>query len=345
MNHYPDIHHWHYLHGKPAGSATLKAEPAHFQVNEVLPFTPSGEGEHLFLQIRKTGLNTGYLAQQLADFYKVKERDVGYAGRKDKHAVTTQWFSVWLPKQNNATPSPFSYEGCEVLQSQWHHKKLRTGNLSHNEFSILLTDVQATEDLQERLSKIEKHGVPNYFGPQRFGNINAAGIAGNLALAEFLLKGQTIRKREKRNMAISALRSWLFNKAVSDRLQTFSTQPQKGDVFSLTGSNSFFLADTIDEQIEQRLNTRDIQLSAPLWGQGDLPSGDVMFDLETQLQSNYPEICHTLSQLGLKQERRKLLLFPEQLTCQQSEAEVRLNFSLPSGCFATSVIRELLQLN
>ncbi|MCC2605270.1 tRNA pseudouridine(13) synthase TruD [Planctobacterium marinum] len=345
MNQFPHIHHWHYLHGTPAGSATLKAEPAHFQVNEVLPFAPSGEGEHLFLQIRKTGLNTGFVAQQLASHYKVKERDVGYAGRKDKHAVTTQWFSVWLAQDKAVANTPFVFEGCEVLDSQWHHKKLRPGNLSHNEFTILLTDVQEADDLNERLANIAKLGVPNYFGPQRFGNLNADGVAGNLVLAEFLLKGQTIRKREKRNLAISALRSWLFNQAVSERLHTYGIEAQNGEVFSLTGSNSFFLAEAIDESLQQRLQSRDIQLSAPLWGQGTLPSGDQILDLENQLASQYPEICDTLSGLGLKQERRKLLLFPEQLQCQQSQQQITLKFSLPSGCFATSVIRELLRLN
>ncbi|BDX05552.1 tRNA pseudouridine(13) synthase TruD [Planctobacterium marinum] len=342
---FPGTEHWHYLHGKPKSSATLKAIPEHFKVNEVLPFEPVGEGEHLFLQIEKTGLNTGFVAQQLARFYGVKERDVGYAGRKDKHAVTTQWFSVWLPGVKSAPVKQFVYDGCNIKQQSWHSKKIRTGNLSHNEFQITLTDLEKDTDLEERIAKVKHTGVPNYFGPQRFGNINSDGVAGNLAMARLLINNETIKKREKRNMAVSALRSWLFNEAVSERLTKLSTTPENGDVFSLAGSNSFFVAETIDSEILTRLAGADIHLSAPLWGAGKPASLGVPGELENSLAERFPEICNTLAALGLKQERRKLLLYPKDFSYQLHEQQLLLNFSLPSGCFATSVIRELLCLN
>lgn len=342
---FPDTEHWHYLHGKPKNSAKLKAIPEHFRVNEVLPFEPSGEGEHLFLKIQKTGLNTGFVAQQLAHFYGVKERDVGYAGRKDKHAVTTQWFSIWLPGAKATPVQQFLYEGCSVLQQSWHNKKIRTGNLSHNQFEITLTDLEADSQLEDRIANILHAGVPNYFGPQRFGNVNTEGVAGNLALAQLLINNEVIRKREKRNMAISALRSWLFNQATSERLEKLGTKPQDGDVFSLAGSNSFFVTECIDTDILHRLESSDIYLSAPLWGAGQPISQGIPGELESSLAERFPKVCHTLAALGLKQERRKLLLKPKAFSYQLSGQQLVLNFSLPSGCFATSVIRELLRLN
>lgn len=345
MNDFPKINHWHHLYGEPKSHARLKTHPEDFKVDEQLPFELTGEGEHLFLRIQKTGINTGFLAQQLAKFYNVRELDVSYAGRKDKQAVTTQWFSVWLPGIPDSEIEAFSYPDCQLLQTSRHNKKLRTGSVQKNHFSILLRNARLDEDFASRIADIKDTGVPNYFGPQRFGNVNKEGIAGNLALANYLLDGQTIRKREKRSLAISALRSWLFNQMVSERLQQWQLQPQPGDAMSLAGSNSFFTAPQIDNEIQRRLAQGDIQITAPLWGKGKLPTTDDVMDLESKISATYPKICQTLVRLDLKQERRKIVLFPENLTWHVTETNLTLNFSLPAGCFATSVIRELLRLN
>ena len=341
---YPDIEHWHYMHGKPGSLGRLKAEPEHFIVTETLPFSPCGSGEHLYLQIRKKGVNTGFLAQQLAEHYDVKERDVSFAGRKDKQALTTQWFSVWLPGQSNSASANFRYPDCEILQSQWHNKKLRPGNIEQNQFDITITECELSDDIESRIDTVRDNGVPNYFGAQRFGNINQQGIAGNLAMAQYLLNGETIRKREKRSMAISALRSWLFNQFVSERLRTWQAAPLSGDVMSLAGSNSFFVAEELNEEIISRLSVRDIQLSAPLWGKGELDSLAKSQHWENSIAEQHKQLCSTLERMELKQERRKMLLYPGDLTYELKDDQLRLKFSLPTGCFATSVIRELLRL-
>lgn len=346
MSPYPSTNHWHYLHGKPTGSAQFKSQPEDFRVSETLPFELTGEGEHLFLHIEKTGINTGFLAQQIAKIYKVKDRDVGYAGRKDKQAVTRQWFSVWLPgKSSSEQELPlFKYPGCRLLAAYWHNKKLRTGAVQNNHFAITLREVKHEGDLKQRIELIKAEGVPNYFGPQRFGNVNSEGIPGNLALAEYLLNGEIIRKREKRSLAISALRSWLFNECVSKRLQKWHTQPHKGDAMNLTGSNSFFLADDIGTDVMHRLQERDIAITTPLWGKGELATAHAVAEFEQNIAIQYQQICTTLENLDLRQERRKILLFPQDLTWQQNKRDLSLQFSLPAGCFATSVIRELLQI-
>lgn len=345
MNNFPKTTHWHHLHGEPKSQAQLKTYPEDFKVDEQLPFELTGDGEHLFLRIQKTGINTGFLAQQIAKFYNVRELDVSYAGRKDKHAVTTQWFSVWLPGKPDSEIDTFSYPDCQLLGSSRHNKKLRTGSVQKNHFSLVLRNARLDKDFASRIAAVKNTGVPNYYGPQRFGNINKDGIAGNLALGNYLLDGQTIRKREKRSLAISALRSWLFNQMVSERLQQWQLQPQPGDAMSLAGSNSFFTASLIDDEIIRRLNEGDIQITAPLWGKGKLPSTNEVLRIESEISATYSNICETLERLDLKQERRKIVLIPENLTWHITETNLTLDFSLPAGCFATSVIRELLSLN
>lgn len=344
MSDFPSIQQWSYLHGCPESSAVLKSQPDDFQVDEALPYELSGEGEHLHLRIQKTGLNTGYLAQQIAKFYNVRELDVSYAGRKDKNAVTTQWFSVWLPGHVNKDVSEFQHDDCLVLEQSWHSKKLRRGSVKSNHFKITLRETVFGDDFQSRMELIQTNGVPNYFGPQRFGNINQNGIPGNLALASYLLKGDAIRKREKRSMAISALRAWLFNEYVSQRIKSGPLQPQPGDAMSLAGSNSYFIADEIDDDILNRFADRDIQVTAPLWGEGSVPTRHQVAILESKIAAQHQEICSTLEGLGLQQERRKVLLFPDDLQWYAEGQSLTLKFSLPAGCFATSVIRELVTL-
>ena len=159
MTNFPSLQHWHYLHGRPTGTAQLKASPEDFQVSETLPFALADEGEHLYLYIQKTGLNTGFLAQQIADFYGVRERDISYAGRKDKHAVTKQWFSVWLPGKSAQNLPAFTYRDCQLLETRWHNKKLRTGSIQHNHFVITLRNVHSDDNLEERVALIKAQDV------------------------------------------------------------------------------------------------------------------------------------------------------------------------------------------
>lgn len=344
MNNYPSTEHWRYLHGKPTSTGIIKANNVDFFVNEILPFSLCGEGEHLYVQIEKDNLNTGFVAQALAKHAHLKERDIGYAGRKDKHAITRQWFSLWLPGIKTDTLHRFELPGCRIISTQRHDKKLRTGNLLENEFEIVVSNFIAGEEFQRRVDAINAIGVPNYFGPQRFGNLNHEGISGNLALAQYLLDGDAIKKRDKRSMAISALRSWLYNEFISQRIAEHGLDFVPGDVLSLSGSNSFFTAAQLDNETAKRLEERDVQLSAPLWGRGTLASSHNALMMEQRIADQYVRICHTLEQLGLKQERRKLLLFPKNLRVSIKDKQLTLNFSLPPGCFATSVIRELVTL-
>ncbi len=339
------IDHWLHQYPKLDILGQFKASAEDFKVTEILGYEPIGEGEHIYLWVRKTGLNTAYLAEQIAKFTQLPLRAVTYAGRKDKHAQTEQWFSVHLPGKGEFDWTQFNESGANILKSIRHNKKLRTGVLKGNRFTIILRQLSSTTGIEKRLQQIKRNGVPNYFGSQRFGNTLHDPRGGNLVLADKMINGEAIRNRNKRSMAISALRSWLFNEIVHSRLLNgYLNKPLSGDVMQLAGSHSFFCAQQIDNSIEQRIEQRDIYLSAPLWGEGQLASQSEAFHFEQSFAKQHPTVTQTLEDLGLKQERRAINLFPNDLEWSWTDDTLNLIFSLPAGTFATSVLRELLDV-
>lgn len=351
---------WQYLHSGPLFCANIKTELHDFIVREKLSFEPNGEGEHVFLYIEKVGLNTAFVAEELAKFAKLPLRNVSYAGRKDKYARTQQWFGIYLGNKAQPDWNDFELAGLTILTQTKNQKKLRLGTIESNTFEIRLRNITQLDEslLQARIEQIKQHGVPNYFGNQRFGErVKADGtveLGGNLRLAQKLIEGEDIRNRNKRSMAISALRSWLFNQFVSQRLAKNNFALLEGDALILNGSNSFFVHDSskicVDHEnpryrhIKDRLACQDVLFSAPMWGAGDLDSKLKAFDLENEISQNYPSICSKLSTLGLSQQRRAAFVFPQEISYQRVNADVVLYFSLPSGCFATSVLREIADI-
>jgi tRNA pseudouridine13 synthase len=338
------IDRWNYLGPPPIQSGIIKSRPQDFIVREKLGYDLLGEGEHIYLWVRKEQLNTAYLAEQIAKFTKLPLRAVTYAGRKDKHAVTEQWFGVHKPGKAEYDWDKLAVPGAKVIKAIRHNKKLRTGVLKGNHFELLVREISSFEGIEERLQSLSENGVPNYFGPQRFGDSRYDPRGSNLVLAEKMILGEEIRNRNKRSMAISALRSWLFNEYVSARIEdNCYQQPLVGDVMQLSGSASFFNADIIDPTILQRLNIRDIQISAPMWGAGNLASQDTAAEFENRLALKHPKVTETLTNLGLKQERRPISLYPQDISWEMDNSQLSLRFTLPAGAFATSVLREVVK--
>jgi len=339
------IGHWLHQYPKLNILGQFKSSAEDFKVTEILGYEPTGEGEHIYLWVRKTGLNTAYLAEQIAKFTRLPLRAVTYAGRKDKHAQTEQWFSVHLPGKGEFDWTQFNEPGAKVLKSIRHNKKLRTGVLKGNRFNITIKKLSSTSGIDERLQQIKHSGVPNYFGSQRFGNTLHDPRGGNLVLADKMINGEAIRNRNKRSMAISALRSWLFNEVLHRRLLNgYHHNPLSGDVMQLAGSHSFFCAQQIDNSISERIKQRDIYLSAPLWGEGQLASESQALQFEQSFVKQHPSITQTLENLGLKQERRATNLFPNELEWSLTDDTLELSFALPAGTFATSILRELINV-
>jgi tRNA pseudouridine13 synthase len=323
----------------PCASAMLRASPEDFVVEERLPFTLSGAGEHLWLKVRKRGLNTDQAAGFIARTAGVKRRDVGYAGMKDRHAVTVQWFSVYLPGRADPDWAGRLPAGCEILEARRHARKLHTGAHAGNTFTIVLRDCIADrEALASRVETIQRRGLPNYFGEQRFGHGGE-----NIARARAMFAGVTIHDRHKRGIYLSAARSFLFNAGLARRVTDGSwDRPLDGEVFILDGTRSFFLPEKLDETIARRLREHDIHPSGPLWGAGELPTRGAARALEQAIADTEPALVAGLAQAGLKQERRALRLIPADLRAVWLDAaSLRLEFALPSGTFATALLREL----
>jgi len=331
-----------YLYGEPASRAVIRTEADDFRVTEDLSFEPEGSGDHVFLYIRKTGENTDWVARQLAHFCQVSPKEVGYAGKKDRHAVTEQWFSVHLPGRSPLTWSLFETDTIKVLKAVKHTRKLRLGSLNGNRFQIRLRQVTEPEALLSRAQQIVA-GVPNYFGEQRFGH-----HYGNLHKGALLIAGKLKeRQRHKKGLYISAVRSYMFNQLVSERIgQSLFSQPMPGDVLMINGSQSCFQFDAADETIQTRLQSGDLHLTAAMSGRGRSICTEVAGAWEAEQLKPWQEQLEGLERLGLNQERRSTRLVPSDLTIdQEADDQFVLAFNLPAGSFATSVLRELAQVS
>lgn len=330
-----------YLHGKPTAKGKLKAKPEHFQVNENLGFEFSGQGEHLMLRIRKTGENTSFVANELAKACGVKSKDVSWAGLKDRHAVTEQWLSVHLPKGDTPDLTQFlaQYPSIEIIATDRHNKKLRPGDLIGNQFAITVSEVTDMEDVVKRLEAIQRVGVPNYFGSQRFGN-----QGNNLTEARRWGRDNVrTRNQNKRSLYLSAARSWIFNTIVSARIeQGLFERAIVGDLVRQQDELVAVDASTI-EQINEHLALHQCQLTAALAGDNALPTTDQALALEQPHLDAEPDLMALIRGNRMRHDRREVALMPQQLAWQIDGNNITLQFALEAGSFATAIIRELVE--
>jgi tRNA pseudouridine13 synthase len=327
----------------PLAQASLRAEPADFRVDEIPGFEPSGEGEHVFLKIRKRNQNTAWVAGQLAKAVGLRDDAVSYAGLKDRRAITTQWFSVHIPNRQLPDFSTVWNEDIELLAQTWNARKLKRGAHQGNRFGIVLRDVSGDKaELEARLARVAADGVPNYVGPQRFGHDNA-----NLAAGEQVLAGKPRRHLNNReSIALSALRSAFFNAVLGQRVATQSWQGMlPGDVLMLDGRGSFFRPEPGDAALLERLVRMEIHATGPMPGRGESAVSDEVLALEQAVLQPAADLLTGLSRFGVDAQRRALRLKVSDLEWQWlDESSLHLAFALPSGAFATSVLRELVQL-
>lgn len=334
-----DLPTWPYVNGSPSGTGNIRIVPEDFVVMENLSFVPSGSGEHAFLQLQKTGENTEFVARQLARFADVRQRDIGYAGLKDRHAVTTQWFSVWLPGKADLDWMLLESDKIKVLQSVRHARKLKRGVLSGNSFKITVRDWQGDKvKTLQQLEAMKVQGIANYYGSQRFGH---DGQNINKALAMF--QGAKVG-REQRSLYLSAARSFLFNQILGARVVDGSwNQALADDTYMFDGSHSSFKAEQPDAEIVRRLAEQAIHPTGILWGIAKpmLP----LNRLEQAVIDCYPELAQGLIACGLDMARRALRINVQDLHWQfVDDITLELEFSLPAGCYATALLREIIVL-
>jgi len=327
-----------FAHGGPPLQARLRSTPEDFIVEELQDLTPDGDGDHAWLLIRKRGANTDWVARELARYAGVAPVDVGYAGLKDRDAVTTQVFTVHLPGRPDPDWSAFPHEGITVLEQHRHRRKLKRGALQGNRFTLTLREVGGDRAAADAtLNAIAARGVPNYFGDQRFGLGGA-----NVARAEAMFSGKRV-DRNTRSMLLSAVRSQLFNQVLAERVRQKNwDEALEGEVWSLSGSRSWFGPEAYSEALGERLASGDIHPSGPLWGRGVLPTIGAALALEQQALAGTESLQAGLERAGLDQDRRALRLFPRHLRWQWLAADVlQVEFQLPPGTYATVVMREL----
>ena len=332
----------HYLHGAPQATGVIKANPEDFVVIEDLGYPYDGEGEQLLVRIRKVGCNTRFVAEAMAKFLGVHQRDLSYAGMKDRHAVTEQTLCFRVPVNAMPNLAGFQLEGVEILQVIRHKRKLRTGALAGNAFRLVVRQVSDRAEVDARLHQIQQQGVPNYFGEQRFGR------GGNNLTQATLWAEEKFRPRDRsmKGILLSAARSHLFNQVVSARLQRDGAldRVQAGDALQLAGRGSWFVAQA-DELalLQQRVDQHELRITAPLAGRGELGSQGEAQAFEQQQLASSVTLLTLLERERVDAARRAMLLVPKDLRWSWwDDVTLEMQFWLPAGSFATSVVRELL---
>jgi tRNA pseudouridine13 synthase len=333
-----------HAHGTPLGAAQLRANPEDFRVEEQLSFEPSDEGAHWLLRVEKRAANTRWVALEIARLAQVRAHEVGYAGLKDRHAITVQWFSV--PAAGTAPDfwREVRTQEFRVVEVRGNSRKLKRGALTGNRFRIRLRNVTwSREQLDLKVAALRAHGVPNYFGPQRFGrnghNLDRA--------AAWIDRQQAPRGRTERGFALSAARSLLFNALLGTRVEAGDwAQLLPGDVASLDGSGSHFAVPEVDATLLQRAAAFDIHPTGPLWGRGELPTQGGVRERELAVGGEFRDVANLLVAENLTQERRALRCVVRDFEVEFDAATgtVTVGFVLGRGQFATAVLREICDL-
>ena len=330
--------------GGPLASGVLRSSPEDFQVDEILGFEASGEGPHALLRVRKRGANTEWVARELARTAGCKPFEVGFAGLKDRNAVTTQSFT--LPRGRRAAGEflGLAGEGYEVIAAAAHQRKLPRGALEGNRFEITVRNVAGErETLAKRLQVIGSGGVPNYFGPQRFGR-EAGNLEQVMGAAEGLAQGRRGGgRRPDQGFMLSAARSVVFNAIVAARVEQGTwNRLLPGDVANLDGRGSVFAVETPDAELESRCAALEIHPTAPLPGAGESLAQGVVRHLEEATAAQFPEALAVISAERMNAERRPARLRVRDLAYDFDGDILRLRFALWAGSFATTVLRELI---
>ncbi|MEF8793783.1 tRNA pseudouridine(13) synthase TruD [Thiohalorhabdus sp.] len=321
---------------RPVGA--FRVHPEDFEVSENLTFAPEGEGNHFLLRVRKIGINTDLVARDLARLAGCRPRDVGFAGLKDRHALAVQHFT--LPADRlSVDPRNWSGKGWAVESADRARKKLKRGALAGNRFRLLLrVPPRARWTVAAKFERAMRRGVPNYFGPQRFGRGGA-----NLDGARHLFAGGKAGDRHRRGLYLSAARSYLFNRVLAARVKAGTwDRLLPGEVALFHGKASGFVI--ADPEIEHNRWERGIlHPSGPLPGRdGLIPEGGVR-DLEEAILADDGNLVEGSITAGVDAHRRATRLTVDEGGWRLEPSGVRVTFSLTAGAFATAVVREVIR--
>lgn len=328
-------------YGVPQAQGKLKQLPEDFIVHEQLGFELTGQGEHLFIEVEKKQLTTFQLIDIIARHCSVPARQIGYSGLKDKQAVTRQWLSIQLPglKQPPLIPDGDHYR---ILRSSWHDKKLRVGVHRHNDFEIVVRDFSGDPaELASRIASVKSSGFANYFGEQRFGS-NQDNVAQALKVLSNRHKSKRL-SRQKKSLYLSALRSEVFNRILSHRIeQQVWSQPVAGDLFILSGSQSMF-SEPLNDDLLRRYQELDLHCAISLVGEGESRISAVAGELEEQVIAASDEIIQALKPHKVKRAFRanRAIAYGLELAFLQPSV-LCIKVRLERGVFFTSLLDHLI---
>lgn len=318
----------------------IKQSPADFYVEERLHFPLEGSGEHLWLLIEKSGMNTVYLKRQIARLSGCPQKDIGHSGLKDRRAITRQWLSLPL-KYAASLPEKQKFEGeyWRIIDKQVHSRKLRIGSHRENFFRIIIRRIAAERRMaiEEQLATIQAQGFPNYFGEQRFGSNNLA------QAQQWVARGVLPKKPEERSRVLSTLRAALFNAQLAARVADHSWHRLiAGDRAMLSGSHSHFAVEQLDEDLIARTASGDLSPAGYLPGKSEIVLQAQAAAIAAQALADWEKENRYLCQY-MQGDWRALRVLPQQLQWQWQDAQtLTLSFLLPSGAFATALIAHLL---
>lgn len=314
----------------------IKCHNQDFIVTENIDFILSGEGEHIWLYIEKDGLATSQVIEAVAKYCNISIRDIGYSGLKDKYAITRQWLSIYAARLDEIDWTGFKLEGAKILDIARHNKKLKTGSHKSNHFNITVRNLTRDQAyITTRLEHIAQYGFSNKFGEQRFGSRN---IEKAIAFASGKIK---IRSQKDKGFLMSVMRSLMFNRYLELRHDLNSTL-EIGDIVGFINGNTYFAVDAENyDNILQRMQQRQLTLAGPLAGaEQKLTLAGKPLSLYQQVISEYPQLSAYLeTRAGLSYRLASIL--PNKLTWTFANNTLILDFELPSGAYATTLIEAL----
>jgi len=317
----------------------LRSQPEDFRVDEIPLYPPTGAGDHTFLCVEKRLGTTEDIARSLARFAAVRARDVGYAGRKDRDAVTTQWFSV--PGLAPERARDFALPGVRVIEAARHPHKLRTGQLRGNRFRIVARDADAEVSAlaAARLEQLLRRGMPNRFGAQRFGR-----DGDNAERAQRLLRGEVSSgDRRSARFLISALQAAVFNALLSTR-ETPLDGLELGEVAMLHASGGSFVVEDLAREAP-RAAAFEISATGPIFGTRVLAPHGAPAERERAVLEQFdvsPENLRVPRGIKLRGARRAVRVRPGEAALESVGGGLVLSFTLPPGSYATVLLEELL---
>jgi tRNA pseudouridine13 synthase len=326
----------------PGIGGEIKAEPAHFVVEEIPLYEPAGEGEHIYVRLTREGWTTRALQQRLVGLFNLREVDVGCAGLKDKHARVTQTFSLLLENVDEATVAR-RIQGTLPVEMMWakrHRNKLRKGHLLGNRFRIVVLhpEPEAMAQAEAICQALQVHGLPNFYGVQRFG------IEGdNAQRGREVLLGRGPRERWLKRFLLSAYQAALFNAWLTERIRRgWFERLLTGDIAKKTDTGGLF--EVMDAVVEfPRFQQKEITYTGPIYGARMRWASGGPGELERMVLEAAEVTTGMLRRARLDGSRRPARLFLGDLSIEPHPDGLLFMFTLPKGVYATTVLREFMK--